>query len=392
MSLSFKYIYYGCRNNLLILLHFIGGIFGLVKYKLFIKIDKARIKRLVSDSSNKTLVFFNHLGGGSEKYVRQHFYKHGYCLLNQSNYLNNYCYCLYDITLNKRLYLKKEDLTDVVTTGYKQIIVNSLVGFSAETEILDLLTTVKGNRKNISLLYLVHDYHSICPSVHLYYGNNYCKMECDKCGNHHYLSIITVWQKRWFPFLSVCDEIRTFSLSSKKLLLSKYPNLIEQQISVVPHDMSYCKFEPLVIEKSHKPRIAIVGTIMSICKGMAVVGDFLHYCVGKNINVFIIGTLSSDYIVKSPNIHYLGKYKSENLNNILQTNKISTVFFPSILPETFSYLVHELMMMQIPIVGFDIGAQGEYLSSYKLGITLPTDSACDDIIKALMATNNKAHH
>lgn len=385
MRLSLKYIYYGCRNTVLKMFNLIKNSLRLIIYTLYVNLDNAQLKKLLADSANKTLVFLNLFGGGTEKYAKQNFYKQDYCLLTQSNYLNGFCYSLFDINLRKKFFFKKEELSTVITNGFKQMIVNSLVGFSNETEILNLLTTVKENSKNVSLLYLVHDFHSICPSIHLHYGECYCKMECAKCGNEEYRRIAPERQKRWFTFLSVCDEIRTFSLSSKKILLSIYPNLIEQQISVVPHDMSYCNFEPLLIGKSHNPRIAIIGTIMSIYKGMTVVGELLRYCVSKNVVVYIVGTLCSDYIIKAPNIHYLGKYKTQDLNNILQLNKINAVFFPSVLPETFSYLIHELMMMQMPIVGFDIGAQGEYLASYKYGLTLPINTSNEEIYKALIS-------
>lgn len=388
MRLSLKYIYYGCRNTVLKMFNLIKNSLRLIIYTLYVNLDNAQLKKLLADSANKTLVFLNLFGGGTEKYAKQNFYKQDYCLLTQSNYLNGFCYSLFDINLRKKFFFKKEELSTVITNGFKQMIVNSLVGFSNETEILNLLTTVKENSKNVSLLYLVHDFHSICPSIHLHYGECYCKMECAKCGNDLYRSIASERQRRWFSFLTVCDEIRTFSLSSKILLLSKYPKLIEQHISVVPHDMSYCDFEPLVIEKCNNPRIAIVGTIMSIYKGMTIVGDFVKHCVSKDVAVYIIGSLCNDYVINAPNIHYLGKYKPTELRNILQINKINTIFFPSILPETFSYLIHELMMMQMPIVGFDIGAQGEYLASYKYGLTLPVNSPIEDIYNALIAISN----
>ena len=385
MRFSFKYIFYGCRNTFLSFGNLIKDYFLTIKYNIFIIKDKSVIELQLDKFSDKTLVLLNHFGGGTEKYIRQNFYRGDYIHLTQCNYHNGFCYCLHILETNKRLYFDKTTLPNIISQRLKGIIVNSLVGFSDETTLLNQLTTVKKNNKSIFLLYLVHDFHSICPSVHLYYGDCYCKMECTKCGNEEYRRIAPERQKRWFSFLSVCDEIRTFSLSSKKLLLSIYPNLIEQQISVVPHDMTYCTFEPLVIEKHSKNRIAIIGTIISICKGMIVVKDFLHYCINKDINLYLIGTLCKDYIVNAPNIHYLGKYKSQDLKNILQFNKINAVFFPSVLPETFSYLIHELMIMQIPIVGFDIGAQGECLSSYKYGLTLPINAPNEEIYKALIS-------
>lgn len=357
----------------------------MIMYKLRIIKDNTTLHQLLAKSSIKKLILLNHSGGGTEKYIKQNFYNSDCFLLTQCNYYNGFCYCIHDIESNKRIILKNYVLQNIILHRYKQIIVNTLVGFTAETEILDLLKTTKEKYKEVSIIYLVHDFHSICPSVHLHYGDFYCNIECTKCGNEKYRSTITERLKKWFAFLSICDEIRTFSQSSKQLLLSAFNQKLEQQISVVPHNMSYCKFKPIVIEKNSKKRIAIVGSIMNLCKGMKVVGDFLRYCVNKDVDVYIIGTLCSDYVIKAPNIHYFGKYKSTELSNILQINKINTVFFPSILPETFSYLVHELMIMQIPILGFDIGAQGEYLASYKYGLTLPVNASNKDIYNALIS-------
>ena len=42
------------------------------------------------------------------------------------------------------------------------------------------------------------------------------------------------------------------------------------------------------------------------------------------------------------------------------------LFFPSIWPETFSYVVAEMTALHLPIVAFDLGAPAERLRSYRL--------------------------
>ena len=46
------------------------------------------------------------------------------------------------------------------------------------------------------------------------------------------------------------------------------------------------------------------------------------------------------------------------------------MLFPSIYPETFSYVVHELMAMDLPIAAFNIGAPAEKLRHYAHGLLL----------------------
>jgi glycosyltransferase involved in cell wall biosynthesis len=43
---------------------------------------------------------------------------------------------------------------------------------------------------------------------------------------------------------------------------------------------------------------------------------------------------------------------------------VNVLFFPSIWPETFSYVVGEMMALGLPIVAFDLGAPGERLRDY----------------------------
>ena len=45
---------------------------------------------------------------------------------------------------------------------------------------------------------------------------------------------------------------------------------------------------------------------------------------------------------------------------------INMFFFPSVWPETFSYVVAEMIALGLPIVAFDLGAPAERLRSYEL--------------------------
>ena len=52
------------------------------------------------------------------------------------------------------------------------------------------------------------------------------------------------------------------------------------------------------------------------------------------------------------------------------------ILFPSICPETFSYVIEEAIVLRLPIVAFDLGAPGERLRDYSLGrLTGAVDAA-----------------
>jgi hypothetical protein len=59
-----------------------------------------------------------------------------------------------------------------------------------------------------------------------------------------------------------------------------------------------------------------------------------------------------------------GTYRQEDLVDLIEGNGINMCFFPSICPETFSYVTEEMIRLDLPIVAFDLGAPGERLRGY----------------------------
>jgi glycosyltransferase involved in cell wall biosynthesis len=62
-----------------------------------------------------------------------------------------------------------------------------------------------------------------------------------------------------------------------------------------------------------------------------------------------------------------GTYRHEDLVDLIEANGINMFFFPSICPETFSYVTEEMIRLDLPVVAFDLGAPGERLRSYGNG-------------------------
>ena len=59
--------------------------------------------------------------------------------------------------------------------------------------------------------------------------------------------------------------------------------------------------------------------------------------------------------------------------SMLEALGVNVVAFPSIVPETFSYVVSEVLAMDLPIVAFDIGAQGQRVAASRRGKVVEYD-------------------
>ena len=62
----------------------------------------------------------------------------------------------------------------------------------------------------------------------------------------------------------------------------------------------------------------------------------------------------------------LGSDEREDLPDLIEAHAINMFLFPSIWPETFSYVVAGLTALKLPVVAFDLGAPAERLRSYGL--------------------------
>jgi glycosyltransferase involved in cell wall biosynthesis len=109
--------------------------------------------------------------------------------------------------------------------------------------------------------------------------------------------------------------------------------------------------------------IGIIGQI-SVQKGALVVRELLARIDRErpDVRVVVIGSL--DVPIASDRLRITGTYRHEDLVDLIEANGINLCFFPSICPETFSYVTEEMILLGLPIVAFDLGAPGERLRTY----------------------------
>jgi glycosyltransferase involved in cell wall biosynthesis len=177
---------------------------------------------------------------------------------------------------------------------------------------------------------------------------------------------IGAWRASWGRCLAAADEVRCFSGASRQLLLKAYPSLPQERVTLVPHKSDFAPPRLPRIDASKPMVIGIVGEI-SPQKGALVVTRMLEIldAEGSDARMVVVGAL--DAVCGSPRLKVTGPYQRAQLVDLIEENGINMFLFPSVWPETFSYVVAELMALRVPIVAFDLGAPAERLRGYALG-------------------------
>ncbi|MCA3176395.1 MAG: glycosyltransferase [Burkholderiales bacterium] len=275
-----------------------------------------------------------------------------------------------------------------------EIIYNTAVSFAKPDEIPHLLIHIKKSTSP-RLRVLVHDFFLACPSHFLIDDKGkYCHVPhvsvCSSClpkNQQGFTSLVLdrdmpKWRSIWGGMLSIADEIVTFSHNSSTLLLKAYPHLEKARISVVPHKVTHVSGQLPKITNTDSLRIGVVGQI-GFHKGSLFIQSLARE-IGRHhadVKIVVIGTIeaTSDPLV----VTQTGPYRHDDLTGLIEKSGANVFLFPSIWPETFSYVVEEMMTMSLPVASFNLGAPAERLENYQKGLLLnSTDPATvlDDLI------------
>lgn len=269
-----------------------------------------------------------------------------------------------------------------------EIIYNNLVGSAYPLDILGVIKDCAAKR-DLPILLLMHDFFPVCPSYTLLNHNGvYCGVPedlavCDKCVNNlpeyvcGFLPIapdVQEWRNEWVDFASRCNEIRCFSESTYNIFIKTYPQVTDL-VTVVPHLVTYRPSKIPLIQSKIRLHIGVIGGI-NFAKGRGVLESLVEFSARHDFpcDITVIGEL--DRPVRG--IVTTGRYNIDDLPSIIERNNINIILFPSIWPETFSYVTSEVISLDMPLACFDLGAPAERVRIYPKGLVL--DSFEPDMI------------
>ena len=271
-------------------------------------------------------------------------------------------------------------------TPFVHLVFNNILSFPEPLAFVEALTDWLKKGKVEKFIFLVHDHYCICPSwLLLNDAGTYCgipdTLVCARClpaNASPFLEFvrgidIVSWRRIWGALLLEADEVRCFSNATRKLLVRSHPQANHDRVTVVPHTLDHVRLRQVRLNDPGWPVIAVIGHI-SYHKGGQIVQELAKHIrvAGSRAHIVVVGTTEYDLPKESTTV--TGRYRPEDLPELLEFHGVNVGFFPSVCPETFSYVTEEMIMMGLPVLAFDLGAPGERVAQYTYGRVIPLDS------------------
>jgi len=304
----------------------------------------------------------------------------------------------------------------IESSGCTDVHVNHLVFARPLSDWVERLRRLSGRYR---LHLVVHDYFAVCPSVNLLdHRGRYCgipgAVTCDTClakladaaeatefsrffaGKYPEVrdTGIGPWRRTWSDILALMETVIFPSASARDLLRKAFPALREERCRVVPHEMPVPDWLP------NRKDIGVDG-LLEVCligeisdhKGARILDELLTRvkAESKPVRFRVVGKfIYAGRHRNNPHLQETGLYHSSDLPGLLEKQRIDIFLFPSIWPETFSYVAHEIMGTGLPILATRIGAHGEALEGYA-GALLVDDFDASVILERLMEFHSRSH-
>lgn len=284
---------------------------------------------------------------------------------------------------------------------FDEVIYNTAVSFVKPEETPDLIVALKADQ-NPFVTMLLHDFFTVCPSHFLLnHQGVFCNLpegkKCQECLEKNQQGFATLfqlksiehWRTSWGKALGMADRIIAFSNSSLQLLSRAYPQLDLAHAEILPHKVAPLLSEPLLPSQVTALRIGVVGHI-GYHKGAKIVQDLAREIARRDakIQIVVFGTLDANCPERVVTV--TGPYKPAQLPVLIRDHGVNTFLFPSICPETFSYVVQELMELHCPVACFDLGAPAERLRNYSKGLIL-REQGGSAVLDALIEFHRKIY-
>ena len=127
------------------------------------------------------------------------------------------------------------------------------------------------------------------------------------------------------------------------------------RIEVHPHALH--AHVPAIPRPDGPPVIGVLGSLAPH-KGAGVVQRLSRALSPRDPGLVLLGEIDPAYRLHRPGRHH-GRYTVEDLPALVKRYGITCWFIPSVWPETFSFTTHEALASGLPVMVFDLGAQGD---------------------------------
>ena len=136
-------------------------------------------------------------------------------------------------------------------------------------------------------------------------------------------------------------------------------------------------------KKADEFRVAFVGGLCP-SKGSQLITSLVQK-KANGITWILFGEIADQQLIKLENnsLTKYGKYHRREIVQALRCTQVDLVCIPAIWPETFCYVLSEVVQAGIPVLCTDIGALGERVREGNLGWLLPPISDADTFLEKI---------
>ena len=285
----------------------------------------------------KKVLFFTHMGGGTEKYtkdLKDIFFNYNFTYFNFNIFNNNYDNIYQDI-----------DLIHINSFLYTNLI-NDYVNF------------FKNNFTNIEKIITIHDYQWLYPDDPNIFCYNFNQDNIKNQNIENIKYLFSICKNIIFPSYNVLKNydlvLNLNEHFNDKIVVNYHPDIL------INNDAYYIKHIEDTIN------IAFIGYFCDY-KGSELFKILINnntFFENKKIIYHIIGNLSeneNNNKISNKNIIYNNQYKNNNLINLLEENNIHGICHLSIFEETYCYTLSYSINSGIPIFYLNHGSLTERL-------------------------------
>jgi GT2 family glycosyltransferase len=252
----------------------------------------------------------------------------------------------------------------------------------------DLLLSLRGPRDTLEVL--IHDYFPLSPTPSLLEAGERWKGVPDPqtASSRHATRRpdgagvpLSRWRADWGRLLYAADHVICFSPAAAALVGQVYAGA---PIIVSPHVLH--ADVPRLPRPAGPPVIGILGSLAPH-KGAGVAQRLSRHLTSRDPGLVLLGEIDPAYRLHRPaRMH--GRYTVADLPDLAARYGITCWFIPSVWPETFSFTTHEALATGLPVMVFDLGAQGDAvragIAAGGQGAVLPL-SAAEDVAQLVEA-------
>lgn len=237
---------------------------------------------------------------------------------------------------------------------------------------------------NIPVIYSMHDFYSICPTVTLSNeSGEYCTGACNNKNKDCKVALwedgdiinlknnyVYRWREQFSDFLSYCDAVITTDNSAKEQICNIFPQL-ENKIAVIPHGRDFSSMHPGEVLDTHPEKIKIIvpGNI-SLAKGALLIKKMIEEDTQNKFEFHFLGKVAPELSGLGV---YHGPYTRDDVVDKIKEIKPHIGVVLSLWPETFCHTLTEMWAAGIPVLGVDLGAVGNRIKETGAGWLVSSD-------------------